>query len=134
MKRIFFFAPLAFALAGCADQARIYPMDDVALRVGTPKLEFVRQGMGRGPVTITMPNGEVLRGEYQITENAAAAFGIAGGHTATAIGYGSGRHTVITAVGDRGTIMNCEATTDIAGHGSGICDGGPKIGKFRAMY
>jgi hypothetical protein len=127
-------AIVSVGLAGCADQARIYPMDDVALRTGTPKFEFVRQGLGRGPVTITMPNGEVLRGEYQITENAAVGFGIAGAHTATAVGYGSGRPTVITAVGDRGTIMNCEATTDISGHGTGICDGGPRIGKFRAMY
>jgi hypothetical protein len=65
-------------LSGCADSARIFPMDDAALALGTPTLDFVRQGIGRGPVTVTMPDGEMLTGEYQITENAAIGVGIAG--------------------------------------------------------
>jgi len=48
-------------------------LDNAALQSGTPKLEFVRQGLGRGPVTVTMPDGEILKGEYQLTENAASA-------------------------------------------------------------
>jgi hypothetical protein len=108
-------------LSGCADSARIFPMDDAALALGTPKLDFVRQGIGRGPVTVTMPDGEMLAGEYQITENAAIGVGIAGARVATAVGYGSNRHVVIGANGPR-TILNCDGTADIGGHGSGVCE------------
>ena len=108
-------------LCACTDQARVYPMDQAALQAGVPKIEFVRQGLGHGPVTITMPDGEILKGEYQVTENASVGIGIAGTHMATAVAYGSGRPVVISAKGNRGTIVNCEGSADIDGHGSGIC-------------
>jgi hypothetical protein len=82
---------LTITLASCTDQARVYPLDPAAMQAGTPKIEFVRQGLGRGPVTVTMPDGEVLQGEYQVTENASVGFGIVGGHTFSGVGYGSGR-------------------------------------------
>jgi hypothetical protein len=121
-----FIAALALAelCGGCADQARVYPLDEAAMQAGVPKIEFVRSGLGSGPVTITMPDGEVLQGEYQVTENAAIGMGFSGGRSATAIGYGSGRPVVVNAVGNRGTIMNCEGALDIGGHGSLICQTG----------
>lgn len=121
------------AIAGCADQARIYPMDDAALKLGTPKIEFTRYGMGRGPVKITMPDGEVLQGEYQLTENAALGMGFSGSRSMTAVSYGSGRPVVIGAVGDRGTIINCEGAADLGGHGSGVCQTN-KGSKYRIMF
>jgi hypothetical protein len=126
-------AALCQILAGCADQARIYPLDDATLRSGTPKIEFMRYGLGSGPVTVTMPDGEILKGEYQVTENASMGFAFSGGRTATAFGYGSGRPVAISAVGDRGTIMNCEATADINGHGSGICQTN-RGQRYRVMF
>jgi hypothetical protein len=124
---------IAVLLASCADQARIFPMDDVALQAGVPKVEFTRYGLGHGPVTATMPDGEVLRGEYQVTENAAVGFGVSGARTTTAVGYGSGRPVVINTVGERGTIMNCEGTADLGGHGSAVCQTN-KGGKYRVMF
>ncbi|MGA2841737.1 MAG: hypothetical protein ABSG18_16445 [Steroidobacteraceae bacterium] len=119
---IFALVGLALAsLAGCTDHARVYPLDEATVRMGTPTFEFVKQGLGHGLVTITMPDGEVLRGEYQITENAAVGVGLAGAHMATAVGLGSGRLVVVNAVGDRGTISSCEGTADLGGHGSGTC-------------
>lgn len=123
---------LLLLLGGCADSARIFPMNQAAMQSGTPKFDFVRQGMGRGPVTVTMPDGEILQGEYQITENAAVGMGFSGGRSATAIAYGSGRHTVIAASGTK-TIMNCDATADIGGHGSGICETNSG-GQYRVMF
>lgn len=114
---------VAFVLAlvgGCTDQARVFPLDEAAMSAGTPTIEFVRQGMGRGPVKVKMPDGELLEGEYQITENAAAVVGFSGARVSTAVGYGSGRGVVLSANGPR-TIMNCEGTADIGGHGSGTC-------------
>jgi hypothetical protein len=126
-------AATSVILLGCADQARVYPLHDAAMKAGTPKLEFLRQGMGRGPVTVTMPDGEILHGEYQVTENAAIGMGFAGAHAATAIGFGSGRPVVISATGDAGAIINCEGSTDIGGHGSGICETN-RGNKYRVMF
>jgi hypothetical protein len=131
--RIIVVAAVGTLCVACADQARIYPLDDAAMRAGTPKIEFVRQGLGRGPVTVTMPDGEILRGEYQVTENAAVGFGFSGTRSATAIAYGSGRPVVISATGDRGTILNCEGSADIGGHGSGICETN-RGNKYRVMF
>jgi hypothetical protein len=47
----------------------------------------------------TLTNGEILKGEYQVTENASVAMAISGSHMATGVGYGSGRHTVVSATG-----------------------------------
>ena len=131
--RILAACALAVTLSACADTARVYPLDPAAMQAGTPKIEFERRGMGSGPVTVTMPNGELLHGEYQVTENAAIGIGFAGTQTATAIGYGSNRHVVISATGDRGTIMNCDGTADIGGHGSGICQTSQGF-KYRVMF
>lgn len=74
-----------------------------------------------------------VRGEYQITENAALGLAVAGAHVATAVGLGSGRQVVVNAVGDRGTISNCEGTAGLGGHGSGICHDS-RGGNYRFMF
>jgi hypothetical protein len=131
--RIIATCALALMVPGCSDSARVYPLDPAAMQAGTPKIDFERRGMGRGPVTVTMPDGEMLHGEYQVTENASVGIGVAGSQTATAIGYGSNRHVVISATGDRGTIMNCDGAADIGGHGSGTCETSRGF-KYRVMF
>jgi hypothetical protein len=78
-------------------------------------------------------DGEILKGEYQISENAAVGIGVAGGQIGTAIGYGSGRRYVSNAVGERGTVSSCEGIVDIAGHGFGNCQDS-RGGKYRVMF
>jgi hypothetical protein len=102
------------------------------MAAGTPKIEFVRQGLGHGPVTVTMPDGEILKGEYQVTENAALGVGIAGSQTFSTVAFGSGRAVVISATGEH-IIMNCEGTADIGGHGSGVCQRSAG-NKYRVMF
>jgi hypothetical protein len=43
--------------------------------------------------------GEVLRGEYQVSNNHSVAVGFSGGRTATAAAAGSGRPVVVNATG-----------------------------------
>jgi hypothetical protein len=133
--RTFAACVLVLTLTACSynDSARVYPLDPAAMQAGTPKIDFERHGTGRGPVTVTMPDGEILHGEYQVTEDAAVGIGFAGTHAATAIGYGSNRRVVISATGDHGTIMNCDGTADIDGHGSGTCETSRGF-KYRVMF
>lgn len=123
---------LALALAACNSQARVYPLDPSAMQAGAPKIEFTRMGLSHGPVTVTMPSGEILTGEYQVEENAALGFGFAGAASASAIAFGSGRPVVLSAVGPH-TVINCTGSADIGGHGFGECQTS-QGNKYRVMF
>ncbi|MGH6673885.1 MAG: hypothetical protein ACRECV_18200 [Xanthobacteraceae bacterium] len=107
-------------------------MDQTSWEAGVPKIKFVREGLGHGPVTITMPDGEILKGEYQVTQNAAVGFGFSGSYTATAIGYGASP-VVLSATDAQGTIFNCQGSVDIDGNGSGTCQDNHG-NTYRVMY
>lgn len=119
-------------VAACTYEARVFPIDPAAMAAGVPKIEFVRQGSQHGPVTVTMPDGEILKGEFQVTENASIGMGFAGAQTFSAIGFGSGRPVVVSATGDH-TIINCEGTADIGSHGSVMCQTS-QGNKYRVMF
>jgi hypothetical protein len=132
MGRTLGFIAIVFVLSGCTERGPLYPLDQTSAQAGSPVVEFTRRGLGSGPVTVTMPDGEILHGEYRVTENAAVGMAFAGGRMATAVGYGSGRPVVVQATGDRGTVMTCEGTADIGGHGSGICE--TRGNHYRMMF
>lgn len=123
-------------LGGCVmpqvDHARLYPLNDVATRLGVPQIEYVRRGTGNGPVTVTMPNGEILRGEFQVTRNETVGVGFFGARSTTAISAGTSSG-VMSAIGDRGTVINCDGVLDIGGHGSGACEISQGA-RYRVMY
>jgi hypothetical protein len=74
-----------FALAACTDTADTFPMNDAAHQMGPIKVDFVRTGIGRGPVTITMADGEVLKGEYLVAFGSTQGFAFSGTHSASAL-------------------------------------------------
>jgi hypothetical protein len=114
---------LAFAalglLAACTDNADVFPLNDAAHKIGDPKIEFVRQGTDSGPVTITMPNGELLHGHYSVARNGGMAMAFSGGRTATAIDVGDGGVQFVA----RGpsTELLCRGSVSFGGHGNGKC-------------
>jgi hypothetical protein len=112
------FAALAL-LAACTDSADVFPLNDAAHRIGDPKIQFVRQGTDSGPVTITMPNGELLHGHYNVARNGDMAMAFSGGQTATAIGVGDGGVQFVA----RGpsTELLCRGSVSFGGHGNGQC-------------
>jgi hypothetical protein len=120
--RIIVACAFALMLVGCTDCARLFPLDPAAKQAGTPRIDFEWRGLGRGPVTVTMPDGEILHGEYQITKSAAGGVSIPGVQIGSTVADGSSRHVVISANSDRGTIINCDGATDTAGRGSGTCE------------
>jgi hypothetical protein len=77
-------------LSACTSTADVFPLNDAAHKIGDPKVEFVRQGTDSGPVTITMPGGEVLKGYYNVARSGSMAMAFSGGQTATALGLGAG--------------------------------------------
>lgn len=116
-------------VAGCARSADIVPLNDAANAVGIPKMDLQLYGTGHGPVTVTMPDGEVLTGHYRLMLGGAVAtgFGTAYGPRGTA--FATGSSTIIPtsgafalqAVGNRGTTIACQGTAGGMGHGTMAC-------------
>ncbi len=82
---------LAPAIAACSRDARLYPAN---LQAGTQALHarFTDSGMGSGPIEMTMPDGELLKGEFTTTDTSNYGFGSAfgfAGHAPAVVTTGS---------------------------------------------
>jgi hypothetical protein len=100
------------------------PLDDAARQVGTPHFTYTAQGIGRGPVTITMPDGEVLHGRYQIMPG--GSFGLAAVAGRGGVTTGMKTSTALSAPGEviangPTTVVTCDVQATIGGHGFGRC-------------
>lgn len=120
---------LAIALAACARNADIAPLNATAVATGTPRVDLTLYGTGYGPATMTMPDGEVLQGHYRLAVGGAVSSGYA-----TAVGpYGAATVSssavttpmqnpfTLQATGNRGTTITCQGSAGGLGHGDAIC-------------
>jgi len=106
-------------LCGCADTADVFPSNDAAKQMGRPRVEFVRTGVGRGPVTITMPDGEILTGTWTVAFGGTIGMGFSGGRSASAITIGDG-NVQFVASGPKTEVL-CRGQSSSFGHGAGEC-------------
>lgn len=119
------FLPLAtlvmtlVSAAGCTDTADVFPMNAAAQQLGPVQASFLRTGVGRGPVTISMADGEVLTGEYRVAFGGSVGTVVAGPWSASAIVIQDGPVQFV-ARGPR-TQMLCRGNSTPMGHGNGQC-------------
>jgi hypothetical protein len=106
-------------LSACTDTADVFPLNAQAKQLGPVQVSFERTGVGSGPVTITMADGEVLKGRYRVAFGSAEAFGFSGTHAATALAITDGPVQFV-ATGPK-TQMLCRGTSSTMGHGNGQC-------------
>jgi hypothetical protein len=106
-------------LSGCADTADTFPLNDTARNLGPMHVTFVRTGMARGPVTITMADGEILKGEYRVAFGTAESVAFSGAHSASAIVISDGPVQFV-ATGPK-TQLHCRGRSTAMGHGNGQC-------------
>jgi len=107
------------ALAGCTDTADTFPMNDAAHRIGPMKVSFDRTGIGRGPVMITMADGEVLKGEYRVAFGGGTAMAFSGTRSASAMIITDGPVQFV-ANGPKTQVL-CRGNSSTMGHGNGEC-------------
>ncbi len=107
------------ALSGCTDTVDTFPLNSAAKQRGPLKASFVRTGIGRGPVTLTMADGEVLTGEYRVAFGSAQGFAFSGAQSASALVIADGPVQFV-ATGPKTQIL-CRGTSTTMGHGSGQC-------------
>lgn len=124
------------ALIGCSvtRSAHLYPANDTARPGGVLIGQFVAHGTGHGAAEITMPDGEVLNGEFSIVRGGAIGFGsiygaVYGPNGTATVSGGSTNYVVpggspgmASTFGNKGTSMDCEFYNDnFSGHGMGAC-------------
>ena len=112
---------LAFliALGGCTDTADVFPKNSAAQQYGHVRVSFVRTGIGRGPITFTMADGEVLTGEYRVAFGSSVGMAFSCGRSASAVVIGDGPVQFV-ASGPKTEIL-CRGTSTPMGHGDGEC-------------
>ena len=86
---------------------------------GAIKVSFVRTGVGQGPVTFTMADGEVLNGRYRVAFGESVGFGFSGTHTASAVVVSDGPVQFV-ASGPKTQVL-CRGVSSPMGHGNGQC-------------
>jgi hypothetical protein len=111
---------LAGFLAGCIEVGQMIPLDETAKLIGTPNIEIALHQTAHGGVGVTMPDGEILQGEYQVLESASGGITPSGQYASTGLPVGS-RHVFVRATGPR-TEMSCDGLTNGQGHGSAACE------------
>jgi hypothetical protein len=114
-----FLIALLVVLGGCTDSVDTFPLNAAAKELGPVKATFVRTGVGRGPVTITMADGEVLTGEYRVAFGSAEGFAFSGSRSASALVITDGPVQFV-ATGPK-TQLLCRGTSSTMGHGNGQC-------------
>lgn len=134
-RRIVLMIGLVLApLAGCEGTARLYPANDIATHTGVLQARFMRYGTGHGELEITMPDGELLKGEYSVISGGSVGFGtifsrVYGPHgsatvtsTGTSFVTPGGSPGMASAFGPNGTSIQCEFyLNNMSGHGAGAC-------------
>ena len=117
--RSFLLLTLTLAAAGaCARDADMVPLNEAANAVGIPKLNTTLTGTGYGPVTVTMPDGEVLSGHWRSAAGGASAIGFATMKGPRGVSIVSSSSSVVPlqnaftlqATGNRGTTMVCQGS------------------------
>jgi hypothetical protein len=119
MKRLFAAGSLVL-LACCTSTADVFPLNSAARALGSPQIDFVREGLDQGPVTITMPNGEILKGHYYVARSGGFALAsFSDGQSATALALGDGGVQFVARGPE--TEMLCRGSVSLGGHGNGEC-------------
>ncbi len=109
--------------------AELFPENRAAQKVGALTAHLTDHGGGKGVISVTLPTGEVLAGQYSINVGGSVgAFGRAHGIDRPGGAYGEtysmeGASPVVADMkGSRGTTAHCELMNDDPHwNGSGVC-------------
>jgi len=108
----------------------LYPSDEIASKTGVLEAQMVGHGNLHGTLELTMPDGELLQGEYSIVAGGAVGVGNAYASSGSASGFGTfssiamagSGNGMASLYGNRGTSLHCEfQNNNLTGHGYGVC-------------
>jgi hypothetical protein len=105
--------------SGCTDTADVLPINAAAKDLGPVAVSFVRTGVGRGPITFTMADGEVLKGEYRVAFGSSVGMAFSGTQSSSALLISDGPVQFVMR-GPKTQVL-CRGTSSTMGHGNGQC-------------
>jgi hypothetical protein len=117
-----------------ASKARLYNLDNGAVAV----LEYKNKWwMGHGPISGTLPTGEIVQGEFSTVPASDTAWGTiygqgtSAGVTTTRISNAQRGSAVVSG---QGIVIQCEyIVSALSAHGSGYCTDNHQ-GKYKIMF
>jgi hypothetical protein len=140
MRARIFALVIAALASACQMGATLYPVNDEARTLGMLRATYTAQGIDAGPLSVTLPTGEVLAGEYRIVRNGDISFELASAKsfasarsgkqsahagaaaTTAALSIPAGANGMAVMYGDRGTSAECALVMDtLTGKGAGTC-------------
>ena len=134
MKKLVLLVFVLLFLVACTKYARLYPVNDLASTTGVLKAKYIDSGTGGGEITLVMPDGETLSGEYTTVDTTTVGFGniytsvygtggsAYGTGTATSFAVSGSSPGIATLYGNKGTMMQCEYfVSNWTGKGGGAC-------------
>ena len=120
-------------LAACAESANTYPVNQAAFQIGLINIQFTTYGTGSGPITATLPNGEILKGNYAVTDD--GTFSVIADRFGTASAYStSGGKPVEADATDGKVTLSCALRVSFGGHGGGACGLEPTGAIYRTTF
>lgn len=129
------------ALVGCATSANFYPLNPQAEKLGLLHATLHEGLLGSGTMTMTLPSGEVLKGQFSPVNGPSTAFD--SGSASLGGVTGTGFNSMVASpgsslgfaelMGNRGTTAQCEFEANTWSHGSGLCKFSNGA-KYRVMF
>lgn len=122
--------------SGCVSTARLYNLDSGEVL----SANFKNYGTGHGQITVTLPDGRELKGEYSTLDNGSSSFGtnVTSGPYGWAISQGfsfNAPHTQYgsAVVAGSGLVIDVVYQVDILSHGFGVAKDN-KGGHYRLQF
>ena len=140
----------SIAMGACTVERtpHLYPINEVASKTGVLGGHIVGHGNLHGTMDISMPDGELLEGEYSIVPDGSVSVGfgsifttVYGAHgtasgvaTANTFSFPAGGQGAASLYGNKRTTLQCEfVNSNMTGHGYGACKTSSG-GIYRMLY
>ena len=115
-------------LGACSSAGQVYPLNEAASRQAAPAITF-GNGLAGGTISVVMPDGNRLEGQYTLIASPAIGLGCEAGCSGGAAAYATdqirffpgARPALAVATDGRGGSMTCRLAVDPTVHGSGLC-------------
>jgi len=127
-NRLYAVTLACLGLGACSSAGQVYALNEAASRQAAPAIT-VGSGLAGGTISVVMPDGNRLEGQYTLIASpdiglgcdAGCSGGVAAFATDPLRFFPGARPALAVATDGRGGSMTCRLAVDLAVHGAGLC-------------